>query len=289
MTDTSTSTSATAGDSSAPPRPFSNILCAVDGTRRSFAAVEQGAALAGPDGHMTLLAVTAEGGSGMFQSAAISPQRAQRLLEEASAIADRAAVPHTTALDPGSPPQQVILDRAADHDLLALGAPWASWLGALLLDGVAESALGSFTVPTLAARALPKGASRFAERVLIASDGLDGSDELVALGTLLARSCDSRATLLHVAEGIESRSRPHRVEAQGERLFGALGDRGELRVEVGDADELIMQIARESSCSLIVMGRRRLGGLRGLGSVSRRVAHKASCSVLLLTPERLQG
>ena len=38
----------------------------------------------------------------------------------------------------------------------------------------------------------------------------------------------------------------------------------------------------------MVMGSRRLGGLKAIGSVSRRVAHDAHCSVLLVPPERLQ-
>ena len=42
-----------------PSRVFTNILCAVDGTRASTAAVRMAASLAGSDGHLTLLAVTA--------------------------------------------------------------------------------------------------------------------------------------------------------------------------------------------------------------------------------------
>jgi nucleotide-binding universal stress UspA family protein len=37
----------------------------------------------------------------------------------------------------------------------------------------------------------------------------------------------------------------------------------------------------------VMMGSRRLGGLRAIGSVSRRVAHDAPCSVLLVPPEQL--
>ena len=264
-------------------RPFTNILCAVDGTSRSIAAVEQAAVLAGPQGHMTLLAVTAEGGSGAHHSAAISPRRAERILERAIRIADRAEVACRTILDPAGPPSQVILERAAEHDLLALGAPWASWLGGALLDGVAEAVLGSFSTPALAARAVPN-ALDFARHILVASDGLDGSDELVDLAARLAQACGGRLTLVHVA-GAESRARPHRIESQGEKLRRALGDRAELRVEVGAADEAITHVASEGGCSLVVTCSRRLRGLGSLGSVSRRVVHKAPCSVLLMPPQ----
>ncbi len=242
--------------------------------------------LAGPQGHLTLLAVTSERGSGAFRSAVISPHRAERALERAARLAEHARVPCTPELDPGGPPPQVILDRAAEHDLLALGAPWASWLGALLLDGVAEAALESFRTPTLAARTVPGAAARFGKRILVASDALEGSDELVELAGRLAQEREGQATLLHVA-GVESHARPHRIQAQGERLQALLGERAHVLVELGDADEEIMRVASESSCSLIVMSSRRLGGLKALGSVSRRVSHKAHCSVLLMPPERL--
>lgn len=284
MSDASTSRSPQPEIAYEQARPFRKVICGVDGTRGSFAAVEQAAILAGPQGHLTLLAVTAEHGSGPYRSAAISPSRAQRILDRASRLAEHAEVSCSTLLDPGGPPSQVILEHAADHDLLALGAPpWVSWVGALLLDGVAEDALGSFSMPTLAARAVPAGAHRFAHQILIASDGLDSSGELAELAAQLALSCGGRLTLVHVA-GVESRARPHRIEAQGERLRALLGDSSEVRVEVGAADEAIMHVASEAGCSLILMSSRRRGGLASLGSVSRRVVHRAHCSVLLMPP-----
>lgn len=289
MPDASTSSSPSSSSNGAPAsaNTFSNILCAVDGTRRSYAAVEQAAALAGAQGRLTLLAVTAEGGSGTFPAAAIGPDHAERILAHASRIADAAHVPSTQSLEHLGPPAQVILDRAAEHDLLALGAPWASWLGALLLDGVAEATLGELRTATLAARVLPGGGEGFAREILIASDGLDGSDQLVELAAQIAGEREAHATLLHLA-GVESQARPHRIEAQGELLRAALGESAKVRVEVGDAHELILSVASEIGCSLVIMSSRRLGGLSALGSVSRRVVHKARCSVLLLPPELLQ-
>ncbi|HYM54943.1 MAG TPA: universal stress protein, partial [Solirubrobacteraceae bacterium] len=138
-------------------RVFANILCGVDGTRRSFDAVEQAAALAGPQGHLTLLAVTAVTGAGAYRNAAISPSRAERILDRAAQIAEDAQVPATVVIDPAGPPSHAILDRAAEHDLLALGAPVSSLVGGLFIDGVAVSALGSVTTPLLSARSLPAG------------------------------------------------------------------------------------------------------------------------------------
>jgi len=270
-----------------PDRVFINILCGVDGTRKSYDAVEQGAALAGPQGHLTLLAVTAVTGAGAYRNAAISPSRAERLLDRAARIADDAHVPATVLIDPTGPPSQVILDRAAEHDLLALGAPAGSLVGGLFIDGVAVSALGSFTTPLLLARSLP-GQRRFPERILVASDGLEGSDKLVELAGRLARAHGAGVILLH-AIGVESRSHPHRVQEQARKLEALVGGTSEVKVEAGDAAEAIVQAAGEEAVSLIVAGSRRLEGLQAFGSVSRQVVHEAPCSVLLMPPERLKA
>jgi nucleotide-binding universal stress UspA family protein len=271
----------------APERPFTDILCAVDGTRGSLAAVEQAAVLAGPHGHLTLLAVTAVTGAGAYRSAAISPPRAEHIMERAVEIAERLEVPCTAAIDPAGPPPRVILERAAEHELLALGAPSASWLGGELLDGVAHAALDSLKGPVLACRTLLAGGLGFAERILVASDGLDGSDRLVELAGELARAHGASVILLHATDK-DSPARSHRVEEQARRLEASLDRAGEVRLETGGAAEAIVQAAREAESSLVVMGSRGLSGLRALGSVSRRVVHGAHCSVLLMPPECLR-
>jgi len=272
----------------ASPGPvFESVLCAVDGTRGSSAAVKQAAILAGPDGHLTLLAVTALTGSGAYRSAAISPARAKRLLDDAAGIAEAAGVPSTLVLDPASPPAQVILDQAAQHDLLAMGAPVTSWLGGMLIGGVAVTALGSFTTPLLAARSIPAELD-FPVSIVVASDGLEGSDHLVDLAARLAHARGAHVTLVHALE-VESRAQPHRIDEQARRLELAVDGSSEVRVQAGGARGVIVEAAKGAKASLVVMGSRRLDGLRALGSVSRRVVHEAPCSVLLVPPEHLHG
>jgi nucleotide-binding universal stress UspA family protein len=63
----------------------------------------------------------------------------------------------------------------------------------------------------------------------------------------------------------------------------------EHHVEVGDPAPIILQVAQESQCDLIVMGSHGRTGLNRLlmGSVAEQVARKAPCPVLSVkTPQR---
>jgi len=120
---------------------FPRILCAVNGTRGSVEAVRQATALAGSDGHLTLLAVSAIVGSGRYRTAALSSSHAKRIVDRAEETASEAGVACSRMIDPAAPPSEVILSRAKGHDLLAIGAPVSSWLGGVLTGGVAYSVL----------------------------------------------------------------------------------------------------------------------------------------------------
>jgi nucleotide-binding universal stress UspA family protein len=264
-----------------------DILCAVDGKRGGFAAVEQAASLAAPGAHLTLLAVTSFRSMGDHRGPALGPLQTKRILDRAAAIARAARVPSTAEVDPAAPPSQVVLDWSARRDLLAIGAPAASRLGGMFIAGVADTALGAFTTPLLAARA-PAREHPFAHRILVASDGLEGSDDLVQLAGRLAVRRGGSVILLH-ASGHEPPGSRERILEQGRRLGLATADASELRVESGSAHAAIVETAEAVGASLVVMGSRRLHGLRAMGSVSRRVVHEAHCSVLLVPPERLHG
>jgi nucleotide-binding universal stress UspA family protein len=55
-----------------------------------------------------------------------------------------------------------------------------------------------------------------------------------------------------------------------------------MRVEQGSPHRRIAEVASEVGASLIVIGSRGRSGLAALGSVSERVTHRASCSVLVV-------
>ncbi|HUB74008.1 MAG TPA: universal stress protein [Solirubrobacteraceae bacterium] len=263
---------------------FSNILCAVDGTRTSLAAVAMAASLAGRGGRLTLLSVTGERGSGQFAAAAINPERAKAVLSYAKQLAEEAGVHAATVLDPGRPPVDVILEHAREHDLLVLGGPPVSRVAGLLVGGVAVEALSQLTTPTLIVRRSFGGSLR-GRRVVVASDGLEGSERIVRLAGALARSQGAQVTLVH-ASGSEARVAGRSIESQGRELATIVPDACEVVTEPGGAAEVILQAAAHEQAELVVLGTRRLAGVRALGSVSRRIVHEAECPVLLVPPEQ---
>lgn len=265
-------------------RPFHDVLCAIDGTKPSYAAVEQAAQLVGGQGRLTLLAVTAPRGGGRFHSAALGSLRAGRVIERACRIAEQSEVPFTPVIDPGGPHAQVIAERSGEHDLLALGAPSHSSFGTFG-GSVAVETLRTFTTPLLLAR--PCAGSPVAETIVVASDGSEGSDELVALAARLADESCTRIVLVH-AQGAESNAHPHRILAQKALLERVCGDRARTTIEPSDACELIEQVVDAQNATLAVLGSRRASRLEAmLGSVSRRAVRTLGCSVLVIPPERL--
>src|SRR5437870_7092885 len=192
---------------------FANILCAISGREGSFAAVEQAAALAGTQGHLTFLAVTSFRSGGAHRGPAIGPVRVAGILERAEAIAREAGVPYTSEVDPGTPPARVILDWSVRYDLLAIGAPASSWPAKLLSVGVGDTALGGFSAALLVARPL-EVERRIGDRIVVASDGLEASHALIDLAARLAHAPSSNVTLVHaVGRGSPiKRGRPREPE-----------------------------------------------------------------------------
>jgi nucleotide-binding universal stress UspA family protein len=262
-------------------RVFAEALCGVDGGEGSFAAVEQAAELVGPGGSLTVVIVTKlRTGTGQMPG-----DSATEMVDRANMLADQAGVSCRIEVDPAGPVHQIFSDWASGHDLVAIGAPPKSVLAGMLFSGVTDTAMRSLSTPLLVARPM-RAATRFGERMLVASDGLRGSDELVALAGRMASDGRSALTLIH-ALGRRSVSRRSRIDAQVQSMQpdGVDGDRAV--IESGSAEETIIAACSRLDASLVVMSSRRRSGLSVLGSVSRRVVHHGACSVLLVPPDWL--
>jgi nucleotide-binding universal stress UspA family protein len=268
-------------------RLLDDILCGVNGSRHAYEAVRQAASLAGPTGHLTLLAVSDVHGEGRYRTATLAPLRARRALDRAERIAAQTGVPADSEIDERSPVADVLLERARGHRLLAIGPPSMSRVAHLLVGGTATTAAHLLPASVLVARRAPTG-TPFGERILVASDALEHSDELVDFAVSLARERGASLTLVHATDGASSHH-PTRIAAQVERVTRSLGDQAAVRIEPGRARALILDTAIVGRCSLILLSSRRVSGLRALGSVSERVVHEAPRSVLVVRPEDLYG
>jgi nucleotide-binding universal stress UspA family protein len=258
-------------------------LCAVDGSTGGFLGVEQAVEIMGPGGHITLLEVTS--GPDRYQSPAILPGRAASVLDRAREIAKAAGVTSTAEVDPADPPARTIVDWAADYSLLTMGAPVTSWLAGAIAASATDAAISQLPTALLIARdTAPRGV---ASRIVVASDGATGSDELVELAVELAGPGDGHVTLVH-AKGHRSRHADH-VESQHCALAAALEDRAHVDLRTGKAQTAIVEAAVAADATLIVMGSRGLHGVPAIGSVSRHVMHESHCSVLLIPPLYLAG
>jgi len=271
----------------AAPPVFADVLCAIDGKEGGFGAVEHAVTLAGTQGRVTSLLVTSHRSGGAHRAPAIGPARAAEILDHAAGIAREAGVPFAKEVDPGSPPARVILDWSTRFELLALGAPANSWPARFLSVGVGDQAIGGFSNALLVARPLAQG-RRLADRVVVASDGLDTSRAVVDVAGRLAHRHGSDVTLVHaLGRGPVNRGPGGEQEStlqSQQQALAAMCAPGtcELLIEPGRAASAIVSAAAAADASLVVMGSRRLDGLRAMGSVSRRVAHQAPCSVLLV-------
>ena len=172
------------------PRPmvFSDVLCGIDGTRTSFHAVSRSCELLKPGERVTILACTNQAGVSRWATATVSPARARRALSEAAAALKKAGLHAEKVIDPGGPPAKRVLAQAADHTLLALGAPMIQrrWAG-LWIGGVTLEAVHNLPSSLLVARKTPLAAS---EQVLLALDGTDDAPALAGIAAEAARRRD---------------------------------------------------------------------------------------------------
>lgn len=249
---------------------FARIVVGVDGTDWGFEALRQALALAPADSRVE--AVTALHTGPAARTGFEAAHWVDMLSEEAKEAQDLAA----TILDDraGSSARIVrgtplhVLRHArdeADATLLALGARHSSRFLGVMLGDTASELLHDGSCSVLLARPQLEGAWQ-PRRIVV---GLDGSaPALAALATADELASRVGATVEVVC-----------AKSGGSRVEGAWTD----RVDSWDAAQPVAAlVGRSRGADLVVVGSRGLHGLRALGSVSERVAHRADCSVLVV-------
>jgi nucleotide-binding universal stress UspA family protein len=263
------------------PPPFGRIVCAVDGSLSGHLAVEQAIALSGPSTALVFVCVREATGAGATRQATITAERADRALEEAVKAASEAGVDAAAEILSGHDPCSVLLDEASRSDLLVLTSHVGSRAGGIALGSTASVAVHYATVPVLVVRRPPAGVA-FPERIVVASDGSLAAGRAVELTARIAHRHRASVYLLSVDPA--RHGDPKRIAVEATELKAALGVEPTWLRLSGHPDERILETVHAESASLVALGSRGLKGVRALGSVSERVAHRAHCSVLVARP-----
>jgi nucleotide-binding universal stress UspA family protein len=264
------------------PPPFGRIVCGVDGSRSAHVAVEQAVALAGPTTALVFVCVRAAHGAGATNQSSISVERADESLEAAVKTAREAGIEAAAEILHGEDPRPVLLDEASRSDLLVLASHGGSRRGGIMLGSAASAAVHRASVPVLVARRPPDPDVPFAHKILVASDGSPDAERAVELAARIGhreRSSVYLLTCTPVAHGD-----PKRIAVDAVDLTAGVGVEPTVIEAAGHPAERILETAAAEQVSLVAVGSRGLGGVRALGSVSERVAHRAGCSVLVARP-----
>jgi nucleotide-binding universal stress UspA family protein len=263
------------------PPPFGRIVCGVDGSRSGHVAIEQAIALSDASTALVFVCVREAGGAGPTRQATITAERAEQALEEAVKAASEAGIDAAAEILSDHDPRRLLLEEASRSDLLVVASHGGSRAGGIALGSTASAAVHRATVPVLVARPSPEGVA-FPERILVATDGSADAERAVELSARIGHRYRPSVYLLSVEPG--PHGDPERISLDVDTLTAALGAKPTVLRLSGHADERILATAVAESVSLLALGSRGLTGLRALGSVSERVAHRARCSVLVARP-----
>jgi nucleotide-binding universal stress UspA family protein len=252
---------------------FDHIIIGVDASEYGLEALRQALVLRPVDG--TLCAVTvledhlaAQTGFDARRVAADMAAEAERTRQRAEALLEGQAFCEARVVRGRSLQTLMEFCLSEQAALVAVGGRHHSRATGILLGSIATSLLHDAPCSVLLAR--PRWGELWKPRRILV--GIDGSEQsLVALATAdeLARRLGSAVTVLAATGG-----KP--IDADQDWVK---------RVEAWAAGSPVGALLDQSiHADLVIVGSRGLHGLNALGSVSERVAHRASCSVLVVRP-----
>ena len=253
---------------------FNRVLCAVDDSAAGATAARQAARVTAVDGVLTLLSVDDSSlmTSGLMPAVVAAPPEPVGHAEHALEVAREEAEPiHGvwTRRLVGEPVPRII-DEAEQRgaSLLVIGSH-----GYRRTTGIAFGLVGSRLIHDAPCSMLVAHTERSVERwpqsIVV---GIDGSIVSAAAADVARDLADRFGASLRIVA-----CNGGRVDLEAARAIGP-------EVEVLPSRPVDTLQALSDATDLLVVGSRGLDGLRALGSVSERVAHRSDCSVLVIRP-----
>ena len=250
---------------------FSRVLVGVDGSPASFEAVRQAALLQAPDETITCVSAWFPEPPRSSARTVLPPPNLdgfenQRLAEDAVRGAQAYAPAAETRVVEGSA-GRALLDAIRDEGstLAAIGSHGQRRVTGILLGSTATKLLHDAPCSILLTRGTRSVPPR---RIAVGVDGSPQSASAYFAAQHLVERFDGELTV---------------VVAEGDKLL----DLAAVSLVVGDGfrvtsdDPVPALTAASADADLLVLGSRGLHGLKSLGSVSERVAHRAAGSVLI--------
>jgi nucleotide-binding universal stress UspA family protein len=244
---------------------FDRIVCGIDGTPESLYAVKQASRMQPSRGSLLLVTVTnlataAQAGMAARHAAELLQADAEQAMAEAKEV-----VPSEGKIVNGDA-AAVLLNEAQHATLLALGSHGRRRAAGMLLGTVAARMLHEAPCPVLIARPA-RDPDTWPQAIVVGVDGSAESELAVAVGRSVASSCRAELRIVSAMNDQVDRDAARRIAPElAERDGRALG----------------VLLTESETADLVVVGSRGLQGLESLGSVSERIAHQASCSVLVV-------
>jgi len=252
---------------------FARVLVGVDGSAEALEALRQAALLKNPDGELALVAAWSLAPPLVAPLTIVPPYdgdaEAARTQAEAALREASEHVKATSAVVSQGFAAQVLLNRIerAHDTLVAVGSHGQTRAAGILAGSTVTELVHRAPCSVLVARG---GAEPwFPRRIVVGVDGSPDSALAYAAAQHLRARVDGDLSVV-VAEG------------------GDTIDLGAVSLIAGDGfhvisdDPVTVLTAAGADADLVVLGSRGMHGLRALGSVSERVAHRATCSTLIV-------
>ena len=249
---------------------FERIVCGVDETAASLEAVDRAVRLRAPGGALHLVGVVYLAGAAAagWSSTRVAGDLERDAREALGRAAELAGPDATSRLVIGPVEKSILAELERERaTLVAVGTHGRSRPTGILLGGVATTVLHEARCSVLVARPAPEP-ELFPRTLLV---GTDGSPESLRAAAVAGEIRDRFGASLQAV--VATGGKP--VDA--DRLAGS-----GLDLQWDEREPVAALVAASAGADLLVVGSRGLHGLRALGSVSERVAHRARCSVLVV-------